>query len=300
MTFSALNAAAVDLRGSLSGSVGPDALAEVSLRPPVDGGGEISFVRLVAWSYVLLFEAGRVSVPFLLRTASAYETQRESLDLVRTMRTWSFHNLGLTSDRDMELSRVVHRWFHDTCGEFPPDTDDRWNRCFEHLCDLVLKIVQQCQSAVSSVLLAGADSKTAINDLKSRVERSWPPHRFDELLSDASFRLGVRVDIVRFRTPRLGRWRSSLDVVHKDDDPVDVVTRVIEKDLLEHSDRLLPISGRDVMELMGTRPGPEVGAMLRHARDLVDAGVRNKEDLLEALEKLAPDDERGATSRPTP
>ena len=64
-------------------------------------------------------------------------------------------------------------------------------------------------------------------------------------------------------------------------------TRVIEKDLLEYGDRVLPISGRDVIELLGIPPGRAVGAMLRYARDRFEAGVRDRDDLLDALRQRA-------------
>ena len=72
----------------------------------------------------------------------------------------------------------------------------------------------------------------------------------------------------------------------EDDDPTEAVARLIERDLLEYEDRLLPISGMDVMTHFGMSPGPEVGTMLRHARELSQQGVRGKEELLERLAVL--------------
>lgn len=273
------------MRQSLSGFVGPDVLPEINITPPVDGRGELSYLRLVAWSYALLFEAGGISIPFLLRIEEPFGETRRSLELVRAMRTWSFHNLGLTSDRDMQISRTVHRWFLDACDKFPPVEDVDWDRCFDCLVGLVLEDVQRCQRAVTKVLLSDDDGVAVINDLMRRVERSWPPHRFDELLADVSTRLGFSVNIVKFRNQRLRRWRSFLDTVHRDDDPVEAVTRVIEKDLLEHNAGLLPISGRDIVHILDIDPGPKVGALLRHVRYLVDTGTSDREDLLEALKQ---------------
>ena len=284
MTFSELNVAATDLRRSLASFVGPDALTEVSVRPPVDGGGEISFLRLVAWIYVLIFEAGRISIPFLLRSSGAYERHRESIVLIHALRTWSFHNLGLASDRDLQLSRIVHRWFLSICGQSPPEEHSSWNTCFYRLCDLTGDVVDQCQRAVGVVLSSTDDGKAVIEDLRYRIERFWPPQKFDALVGDLAIRLGVRIDVMKFRNPRLGAWRSFLLSIPEDDDPIEAITRLIERDLLEYENGVLPISGRDVMTIFSLPPGPDVGAMLRRARELFGAGIREKEELLVRLE----------------
>ena len=294
MTFSALNVAASDLRRSLTSFVGPTALPEVVVRPPVDGCGEISFLRLVAWSYVLLFEAGRISIPFLLRASGAYQQQRESIDTIHALRTWSFHNMGLDSERDLRLSRQVERWFIDCCGQSPPEDRAGWNACFDRASDLVGEVVQQCQRAVGDLLATG-DGQALIEDLQHRLERSWVPDRFDALLGDVATRLDVRVDVVKFRRARLDRWRSFLREQPADDDPADAVERLMERDLLEYIDGLLPISGRDVMARFHMPPGPQVGAALRVARELFAAGTRGKDELMAALRERLADSQEVST-----
>ena len=282
MTFSALNVAVADLRRSLTSFVGPNVLAEVTVRPPVDGDGEISFLRLVAWSYVLLFEAGRIPILFLLRSSGAYQGQQKSMELIRSLRTWSFHNLGLDSDRDLELSRRVEHWFLDTCGQSPPQEQASWDACFDNACGLVADVVRQCQRAVADML--SSDDRGAVTaDLLRRVERSWPPHEFDALVGDLAIRVGVPVDAAKFRRRRLEAWRAFLLDLPDDDDPAEAVARLIERDLLEYVDGILPISGRDVMAEFGLPPGAEVGLMLRQARELFGLGVRDKGELLARL-----------------
>ena len=286
MKFAALNVAATDLRGSLGSFIGPSALGEITIRPPVEGDGEISFVRLVAWSYALVFEAGRVSIPYLLRISGVYDKSRDAMDLIHALRTWSFHNLGFASDRDRALSRRVHRWFLDACGQSPPADQAAWNECFDRLCNVVSEIVDRCQRTIQEVVSSGDDGTVVMKDLRRRVERLWPPQDFDALVADLALRLGVRVDAVKFRRPRLDAWRNFLLNMAEDDDPTEAVARLIERDLLEYEDGLLPISGADVMVRFGMSPGPEVGAMLRHARELVRQGVREKKELMERLAAL--------------
>lgn len=290
MTFSALSVSVADLRRSLTSFVSPDALAEVTVRPPVDGGGEISFLRLVAWSYVLIFEVGRISIPFLLRYSGVYQQQQKSMELIRTLRTWSFHNLGLDSDRDLQLSRQVERWFLDTCGESPPEDGANWNVCFDSGCGIVGEVVRQCRQAVASALSSEDGGDAIIRDLRRRIERSWAPHRFDALVGDVATRLGIRVDATRFRRSRLDGWRSFLVDLADDDDPAEAMERLIERDLFEYVDGVLPVGGRDIMVAFDMVPGPEVGAALRLARELFAAGTKDRPELMAALEaRLAAD-----------
>ena len=287
MTFSALNVAVSDLRRSLTSFVGPNTLDEVTVRPPVDGEGEISFLRLVAWSYVLIFESGRISIPFLLRSSGVYQEQQELMELIRALRTWSFHNIGLDSERDLQLSRRVERWFHHACGQSPPEDRAHWNTCFDCACDLIGHVVQQCQRAVADVLSSADGGEAVIKDLKHRIERWWPPHKFDTVVGDVATRLNVHVDVTKFRRSRLDAWRSFLLDLSDDDDPVESMERLMERDLLEYVDSVLPISGRDIMAAFGLPPGPNVGSILRLARDLFAAGTTNREDLLAALRERA-------------
>lgn len=283
MTFSALNVAVSDLRRSLTSFVGSDALAEVTVRPPVDGQGEISFLRLVAWSYVLIFEVGRIAIPFLLRWSGAYQEQQASMELIRALRTWSVHNLGLDSERDLQLSRQVERWFLHTCGQSPPENRVNWNVCFDRACGLVDGVVQQCQRAVADVLSSDDGGEAVINDLRYRIERSWAPHRFDALAGDVATRLAIRVDVMKFRRSKVDGWRAFLLDLADDDDPAEAMERLMERDILEYVDGVLPISGRDIMAAFDLPPGPEVGSMLRLARELFATGTRDKNSLLAAL-----------------
>lgn len=59
--------------------------------------------------------------------------------------------------------------------------------------------------------------------------------------------------------------------------------RLIERDLLDWADEVLPIDGRDVMAALELNPGPEVGDVLRRARELVRSGVRDRRVLIEHL-----------------
>ena len=287
MTFSELNAAVVDLRNSLRSFVGDSALEEVTVRPPAGDSDEASFLRLVSWSYALMFEAGRVAIPYLLKlrdgSPSVTTDPKAAYKFVRSLRTWSSHNLGFASNRDVALLRHVQLWFVKTCGANPPIENDSWQKCFLILCGEIKTVVTHCQGAVTVVLDAPDDGKAAIADLQQRIDRAWPAHRFDALVQDVALRLGIQVDARKFREPLLSIWRGFLESLSDDVDLEERVIRMIEKDLLEHDARVLPIDARDVMSTLNLNPGPEVGAALHHAQDIFRSGIRDREKLLTQL-----------------
>ena len=293
MKFSELNAEFSGLRNSLRVFVGEDALDEISVPLPY-GEDEASFLRLVAWSYVFAFEAGRVTVPYLLRLpsgASRHQTEpREALDLLHDLRTWSFHNLGFSDERNIETAKRVHRWFITNGEASPPNSVKGWQHCFEGLCIEVGSIVSHCKGAIELVLTGPEDGEDVIADMKRRLDRNWPAYRFDQLVGDAAARIGQKLDVPKFRQSRLGKWRGFLQTIPNDDDPQILLTRLIERDILDHFESVLPIDTHDVMDALDITPGPEVGSALRRARWFFDSGVRDPKQLLSRLklEEISP------------
>ena len=286
MTFMALNANVSDLRNSLRTHIGPTALPEISIRPPVGSKDEASFLRLIGWNYALLYESGRVTIPFLLRLPAVTGGSQTGLagarGLVRSLRTWSSHNLGL-SDHDVSVSREALGWFNNTCGTQSPSDPNEWEACFAALCKEMNGIMAHCKDVVDSVVRSTEDGGATVADLLRRLDRNWPPHEFDKLLSDICFRLGASVDGPKFRSTRLQAWREHLDNLPDGENLQSHMIRRIERDVLDYLNNLLPIDGRDVIEILGVEPGPDVGKVLNHARQLLASGIRQRETMLHHL-----------------
>lgn len=60
---------------------------------------------------------------------------------------------------------------------------------------------------------------------------------------------------------------------------------MIERDLLDYVNDVLPINGRDVMKALELDAGPQIGSALRRARELFRSGVKDPKDLLIHLKK---------------
>ena len=285
MSFSELNAAVVRLRRSLHTYVGKSALNDIHVRPPAGEDDEASFMRLVNWTYVLLFEAARTAIPYLIKlqgsTAIPLSAIRDARTIVRDLRTWISHNVGFFSEREAAMSRRVSQWFLVLCRTTEPDNANAWRDCFNGLCREVGKIIRHCQSALE--LIVRENDMDTIDDLKRRVDRSWSTDRWDALVGDICVRLSLRVDVPKFRNSRLSGWRIFLDTVPEEDDPEQAVIRIIERDLINHTSDILPIDGRDVMSALGLGPGPVIGIALQYARELYRSGIRDRAQLLERL-----------------
>ena len=289
MKFTELNAAVVELRNLLCSFVDDKAIGEIIIRPPVDESDEASFVRLVNWSYVLLFEAGRVPIPYLLKMPSALpETEcqlQQARGMVRSLRTWSSHNIGFETESDKNVHQQVYGWFMGQGFMGPPDSREAWQVCFEGLCTEVCTIVNHCRGAITRVLSAADEKDDFIADLRHRIDRNWPAYKFEELVSDACSRLGFNLDVRKFCQPKLAKWRGFLETVPLDDVPEKWMIGMIERDVQNHFSNVLPINGSDIMIALDIDPGPKVGEALNRARQLHSSGVRNPEELLECLRK---------------
>ena len=293
MSFSSLNAEVLELRRALQVYVGRNALEEISVRPPIGNDDEASFLRLTSWSYALLFEVGRVSIPFLLRLPSRKGIADRNLlrvrESVQSLRTFCFHNLGLT-EHDARLSRIARDWHHEKCGTVFPKQSQEWRGCFEGLCSEVSQVIVHCHGVVDNVLASQTDGRGTIVELKRRLDRNWPGHSFDRLVEDILVRMDRKMNVTAFRNQHLSNWRKYLECIPEGIDIETEIIPLIERDVLNHFENMLPISGRDILSL-GVPEGPLVHSYLQKARELhMMDGNLDKEELLDLLMKEFPSD----------
>lgn len=287
MPFLKLNSEVLELRRALQDYVDPRALGEIRLSHPASNNNEASFLRLTSWCYVLLFEAGRVSIRFLLelpgKEGSSDKSLRYVLKNVHSLRTFCFHNLGLT-DHDIQLSRRARNWHREKCGTDTPKHRQEWRNCFKSLCSEVSEVIAHCHGVVDNVLASPTDGKGAIAELKRRLDRNWPAHSFDRMVEDILVRMDRKLKVPAFRNQHLSNWRSYLDSLPEGDDIETEIIQLIERDILNHFDRILPIDSRDILNL-DIPQGPLVGLALHKAREHMLDGKKSREELLDLIGK---------------
>ncbi len=285
MPFAVLNQEVIELRNVLSVYVGNDAIAEVALRPPIGDKDEVSFVRLTTWCYALFFEAGGIVIPYLLKLSVPGGTSGEELaevvTLVQALRTFASHNLGL-SDHDIGIARKARDWQRNRCGTDFPRARSQWASCFEGLCVDVTRVFVHCHSVVDSILASTEDGEATVRELRLRLDRFWPRYKFVTKLGEITVRFGVSLNAEAFVNGHIARWRESMEFLDFEGDVDRHMTRVMERDVLNYLDGVLPIDGTDILAI-GVPQGPPVGQALNRARELNRAGYSKKEELLEAL-----------------
>lgn len=292
MNFQLANAAYIELRNLLCSVVHKDAFGEITLAPPKHDSDELSFLRLAGWTYSFVYEAGRNAVRFLAEinppdAGNSIEERRAHIEIIHHLRTWAFHSLGLDDSRDRELSRKVHVWFYDTCGKYPPNSEDEWRKCFRRLCEILLALSRHSMHVATPLCTEGDPDREAILDaFRRQISRDWAPKDFDDLLTAACLRLGISgLDKTKFRNQRLKEWQQLVREYPDETTMRDAVVRRIEKDLLDHARQMLPISSIEIMEAFELGPGPQLLRAIRIAHASFEAGVVSRRELLDCINR---------------
>ena len=289
MEFGELNFRVNELRNALNSLLGEKAFVPITVAPPSNDSDQGSFICLVNWCYVILFESGRITIPYLLKLASGLDEGevrlKDTQGIVQALRTMTSHNSDFANERDRNTVLRTNRWYTDNgaTGGLSPSDAQGWRNCFEALCDEMARVILHCQSVISQVLMDSDDGEMAIANLLRRIDRNWAAYKFDEIVSDACDTFGIRLDVVKFRNQRVSAWRTFLQTVRDDDCPEHRLRSMIERDVLDHAKDVLPITGRDVMIALDIGPGPIVGQKVEIAQRLFSEGVRDPDELLQIL-----------------
>ncbi|MET3916105.1 hypothetical protein ABID97_002887 [Variovorax sp. OAS795] len=246
MTFGTLHSDLNTLRRRLAVHVKP-ALAEITVEAPRGDADELSFIRLVAWGYVMLNETARVPLGFL-KSLPPWSTAAALLPHVGALRTSMSHNLAFDSTRDVKTMRVASDWYSRSCGVGSPVSDSHWKSCFDallkELSDLLALAIRACD-----LLIDPTDGERLVVELQLRLDREWPGHRFDRYVDRAVEKFGYGLNPVEVRGSRLAEWRKVLAAA-REDEIEQVMTQRIEADVLDYMCHALPVSADEIAQLL--------------------------------------------------
>jgi hypothetical protein len=264
------------------------AFGDVSLPIPRLDPAELGFIRSVAYTFVLYYEAGEVSVPYLVGLLDAFgldgsRTARGHRARVGRLRTYLQHNLNPASSTDRETKDVCERWFAEQCGTRVPSSDDEWSACLDALLDeacAFLSVLRDCLRALE----ADEGREIIAGRWLFRISRYHPPEAFDDVISEAANDLGrEHLDVTRFRKRFYDQWMERLSRLTGEYDFHLEARRLVEASLIVDAAAGMPITGIDVINDLGVPPGPLVADVLGRARRLFEAEPSNREALLARL-----------------
>jgi hypothetical protein len=268
--------------------LGRPAFDDVSVLLPDPASPEPAFLRATSWLYCLYFEAGRVSLTFLQRLGEAYSLSARDVadthvEAVRSLRTELHHNLGF-ADSDLTARTVAENWRRRACGTSLPQSPEQWKACYERIVVDSAAFLERLDLVVRRIESDGELARHHLDEWQRRLTRSWAAAAFDPLIDDAKRRLArTALNTVAFRNRYVDRWRKHLETLEDGFDFDFEVTRLIEMALLSEDAIVLPITGRDVIEVLRIRPGPEIALLLVEARRHFEENGGTREDILAHL-----------------
>jgi hypothetical protein len=271
---------------------GPGLFEAISQRMPKFVPAELGFLRLVSWLYVLFWEAGKVSVPFVMKRFEAYSLDadgkiRAHVTNVQELRTYTQHNLNNEEPHGKRTMEDCHAWFALRCGTAIPVSEDEWSRCVLALLHESLGFLEVLLSVLRSI--EKDESRNVIClEWKFRRNRYHPPHQFETLVSKIASDMGHEfIDQERLVRRNYDKWTQSLKAFSSEYNFEVEARKLIENAILTDLPNLMPITGEDVIREFNLEPGKLVGQLLGEARVLYQRTPCTRPELIDRLRAIA-------------
>ena len=244
---------------------------------------------------VLVIESGPIHFHFLSERASALgldasgELPRFSSD-VQVFRTVLQHNLNLSDADDLAKLVRFEGWMASILdaslspGErFWPERESQWLNLARALRERSRRFGETNVSTVKRIL-KDEFAEDVLREWIFRQSRSLAAHEFDTIAAQAASDLGLKhIDVTRLRKIHLDEWNRRIRLLSEGADKNREARQLVEQTMLVEAENYLPITGGDIIEMIGIPPGPEVGKVLRKARELYRKAPCSREDLLKQL-----------------
>ena len=265
-----------------------DVFQNVNILIPHSEYPELFFIKTVSWLYVLYFEAGKIAIKFLQSLFDTFSLDNENVirnhpAIVNALRTELQHNLQYEKQHDRKLMETCRKWFDSSCGTSLPGSKVQWGQSLEVLLDEALIFMEAIVECIRKI----ENDEFRINILTDwvlRINRHHAPHEFDAIISIVASDMGRPfIDPIKFREKFYSEWIQYLTKLDDGYDFQSEVRRLVEFSMLEKGAQVLPISGKDIIEEFGIKPGPKVGELLGRAKTLWIEEKCNREGLLKLV-----------------
>lgn len=272
-SFTELSASFIRLRKVLAAQLDCDALKEITLDPPSSNNDELSFLRLVAWSYSFIHESGRVPLA-VLKQLPPWSHTGKILPHIRALRTWTSHNLSLDESSDQATLKTAYEWLANTCGTKNPKVSSQWESCFTKLCDEIYNVVSNATAACDSI------DELVLEELRKRINRDWAAFKFDEIVQEVANNLGYSgIEAVAFRNNYLQDWRRVVQMSEESQIEKNLQLRM-QADLLKTMNGAIPLTAPEISQLLQIT---DKNILVNTIITLMNASIEERNNLLNTI-----------------
>jgi hypothetical protein len=260
---------------------------EVTVGAPKGEHPELDFLRSVSWLYVFWFECAVNSTRILAEASETFGIAGNDVwyrhkRAVEAIRTLNQHGIRADSNRGQQLIADAEDWFAMAISTPVPSQQEHYTAACQRLVAEAVAGISMFESGLSAI------EESVLRDawlakLSGGEARAIDNGRLDAAIEGSAAQIGfLGLSIRSFRERHQARWRELLGKTAPDAVD-DVLTRAIQRDLLEHANQILPLRADEIILAMGLSPGPEVGRWLRRAQELRRSKPRSRDELLGAL-----------------
>lgn len=222
-------------------------ISEIASDIPEKDNDELSFQKLVAWSYIFQYEISKTHIKFF-KSLSEIQTPNH----IHALRTCGSHNVSLDSNRNLKIRKEAFNWFETACGRISPNTPEEWKKCFDSLANdmiaLIYKLTDSCK-----LLEDANDGEHNLQELQKRIKKHWDGYQFDEYVKYAINSLGYDgIEVIEFRNQHLKTWRELVQT--STDEGIDTLLKKrVEVDLLTHMSNSLGYTFEELSSLLNLK-----------------------------------------------
>lgn len=253
------------------------------------------FYTAITWLYVQYFEAGKITIDFLVERATAFGLNPEGylskhINTVHCFRTYLQHNVDLSKNRNIAKIKSCTSWMFNAVGRheridesYWPNSNKEWVAILDKLISDATKFFYILKNTLEEIEKDEFVDDT-IKMLIEHFKRNYPAHRFDSIISIVAADMGLaHIDSLALRKRHIEKWNKHLQLLQTGFDFDCECRRLIETTLLNDEEIPMPITGKDIMDEFQIPPGREIRKLMSIARKLYCDDYCSKAELLSRL-----------------
>ncbi|WP_336852889.1 hypothetical protein [Pseudescherichia vulneris] len=287
MIFSEIHHLHLDYKRRLASILGREVFPEITVSPPTGDSDELSFIRLVSWGYVLVFEAGRGSFGFLKKLPPLDNYQGKMLPHLHALRTWASHNLEFEKTRDVKTVQTATSWLIEKCQTGSPSKPEHWKKCIDAMGADLKKLLEDSLAACDC-FEQSEDREGLISSFQQSLHRNWDAYLFDKYVENALQTFGYTgISAQQLRVSNLDAWRKIVSSSLDDEEINRNLTIRIENDVLKLMANSFPITSTELSVTIGNVDKNVIAAAMIYLRESSGDKLQNVQEILSGLRGLA-------------